>query len=281
MWLPVPLSAFLSSFVRKIPDKLKPVCTGLHWNNHAMKLDFLRPEQVVRDLRRLDWPSDLKVLVLAPHPDDFDAIGVTLKYLHECGQEIHAAVSVTGSGIDEEYGKGMSVDDRRNLRIKEQMESIRFFGLPVDRLRFLYLHNADDEQLADNEQNLKALREVVGEIRPDLIFCPHGNDTNRAHRAMYTLASRIARTADWPVALMLNRDAKTLDMRTDFYLAFDEDEARWKGRLLRFHDSQQQRNLKTRGHGFDERVLTLNRAIACELQVAQLYAAAYEARIFD
>lgn len=246
-----------------------------------MKLDFLRPAQTMRDLRWLDWPSGLKVLVLAPHPDDFDAIGVTLKYLHESGLDIYAAVSVTGSGIDEEYGAGLSVSDRRNLRIKEQRDSLRFFGLPEDNFRFLYLNNADDEQLADDASNLEVLTEVVREIRPDLIFSPHGNDTNRAHRAMYTMVSGIAKAADWPIALMLNRDAKTLDMRTDFYLAFDEADAQWKGQLLRFHDSQQQRNLKVRGHGFDERVLNLNRAIARDLKTSQLYAAAYEVRVFD
>jgi len=246
-----------------------------------MKLDFLRPSHEVRDLRRLEWSPGLKILVFAPHPDDFDAIGVTLKYLHESGHDIYAAVSVTGGGIDKVYGMGMSLDDRRNIRIKEQKDSLRFFGLPDDHLRFLYLNNEEDDQLADDAQNLEILTKVAHEIRPDLVFSPHGNDTNRAHRAMCSLVSRIAKAADWPIALMLNRDAKTLDMRTDFYIPFDEVEAQWKGRLLRFHDSQHQRNLKTRGYGFDERVLKLNRAIAGELQMEQPYAAAYEVRIFD
>ncbi|MDL2285030.1 PIG-L family deacetylase [Oxalobacter sp. OttesenSCG-928-P03] len=245
-----------------------------------MKLDFLRSTGKMRDLRQLDWPAGLRVLVLAPHPDDFDAIGVTLKYLHEAGLAIYAAVCVTGSGIDEEYGAGMSIEEKRALRIKEQIDSLRFFGLPEDHLRFLYLNNAEDEQLADDPENELALKGVVKEIRPDLVFSPHGNDTNRAHRAMCALVSRIAEGVDWPLALMLNRDAKTLDMRTDFYLTFGEADAEWKGQLLRFHDSQQQRNLKTRGHGFDDRVLDLNRAIAKELQATRPYAAAYEVRIF-
>lgn len=248
---------------------------------NSMKLDFLRPDaHGHRDLRRLNWPSGLKVLVLAPHPDDFDAIGVTMKYLQEAGHDVHVAVSVTGSGIDEEYGAGMSLKDRQDCRIREQQDSLRFFGLPDDRLRFLHLHNEPDDQLAENEANRQALAAVVHEVRPDLLFSPHGNDTNRAHRAMYALACRIAQDADWPVALLLNRDAKTVDMRTDFYLDFDESTAQWKGALLRFHDSQQQRNLKVRGYGFDERVLRLNRAIAKELQTGLPYAAAYEVRLF-
>ena len=245
-----------------------------------MKLDFLRPEGDGRDLRCLNWPACLKVLVLAPHPDDFDAIGVTMKYLQESGHDIHVAVSVTGSGIDEEFGAGMSLKDRQDCRMREQQSSLRFFGLPRNRLHFLRLNNEADDQLAEDEENRQALAAVVNEIRPDLLFAPHGNDTNRAHRAMYALACRIAQDADWPVALLLNRDAKTVEMRTDFYLDFDEDMAQWKGRLLRFHDSQQQRNLKVRGYGFDERVLRLNRAIAQELQTGLPYAAAYEVRLF-
>lgn len=246
-----------------------------------MKLDFLRPSFGVQDLRQLNWSAPLKILVLAPHPDDFDAIGVTMKYLHDTGHDLHVAVGVTGSGIDEAYGAGMTVDDKRNLRIKEQKDSLHFFGLPEDHWRFMHLNNADDEQLADDADNGIQLEQVVREIKADLLFCPHGNDTNRAHRTMYQLASQIAEKVDWPIALMLNRDSKTRDMRTDFYISFNETEANWKGQLLRFHDSQQQRNLRSRGHGFDERVLMLNRAIAQELQVSQPYAAAYEVQLFD
>lgn len=246
-----------------------------------MKLDFLRPEQHIRDLRQLSWPSDLKILVLAPHPDDFDAIGVTLKFFHDLGLEIFAAVSVTGSGIDEAYGAGMTLVDKQNLRIREQQDSMRYFGLPQNRVSFLYLNNEADDQLAEDSDNKAQLTRLVRQLKPDLLFSPHGNDTNRAHRAMYALVSQIASEMDWPIALMLNRDAKTLDMRTDFYLAFDENEAAWKGRLLRFHDSQHQRNLKTRGYGFDERVLRLNQAIAKELKISLPFAAAYEVCLFD
>ena len=247
---------------------------------NSMKLDFLRPNTLSRDLRQLDWPGSLKVLVLAPHPDDFDAIGVTMKYLQESGHDLHVAVCVTGSGIDEEHGAKMSLKDRQDCRIREQQDSLRFFGLPKERLRFLHLNNAPDDQLAEDEENRQALAAIVHEVRPDLLFSPHGNDTNRAHRAMYALVCRIAQDVAWPVALLLNRDAKTVDMRTDFYLDFDEDAAQWKSYLLRFHDSQQQRNLKVRGYGFDERVLRLNRAIAKELQTKLPYAAAYEVRLF-
>jgi len=97
---------------------------------------------------------------------------------------------------------------------------------------------------------------------------------------MYQLVESIATEAGWPVALFLHKDPKTLHMRTDFFLAFDETEAAWKGQLLRLHASQQMRNIKTRGYGLDERILQLNRAIAQKLPTQLPYAAAFELRYF-
>ena len=58
-----------------------------------MKNTALQPEALqIADLKR--------VLVLAPHPDDFDAIGVTLQYLHKQGNPIYLAVlSGSASGV--------------------------------------------------------------------------------------------------------------------------------------------------------------------------------------
>ena len=63
-------------------------------------------------------------------------------------------------------------------------------------------------------------------------------------------------------------------------MPFGQREADWKAELLRYHDSQHQRNLRTRGHGFDERVLAVNRRIARELSLDDEYAEAYEVEIF-
>jgi len=84
------------------------------------------------------------------------------------------------------------------------------------------------------------------------------------------------RRAGFPIAALLSRDPKTVSMRIDLYMPFGEREAEWKAELLRFHDSQHQRNLNTRGHGFDERILTTNRHIARELGIDAPYAEAFE-----
>ena len=245
-----------------------------------MKLDFLLPEKKPCDIRKITWSKRLTLLVMAPHPDDFDAIGETLKYMQNTGHDIHVVVAETGSGIDDAYMDGLSLLKKRAKRNEEQRESARFFGLPDANLHFLALENEDDDQIADSEQNRFELAKWVKKIKPDILFLPHGNDTNRAHRAMYLMARQIASSVKWSIAMMLNQDAKTVSINPWFYYAFGEKEAKWKAQLLRFHDSQQGRNLKLRGYGFDKRVLRLNNIIAKELGIDKPYASAFEVEIY-
>ena len=249
--------------------------------NKAVIFKTLAAQEKEHNLRLLALPGAMTILVLAPHPDDFDAIGVTLRFFHEEGHTVYAAVCVTGSGFEEELKTALTVSERENIRIEEQKKSIAFFGLQKERLEFLYVRNEKDEQLAADAENRETVRRFFYETRPDIVFLPHENDSNRAHRAMYQIAESIAAEANWPIALFLHKDPKTLHMRTDFFLAFDEAEASWKRELLRFHDSQQKRNIRTRGYGLDERILQLNRQIAKKLPTHLPYAAAFELRYFS
>jgi LmbE family N-acetylglucosaminyl deacetylase len=218
----------------------------------------------------------MKLLVLAPHPDDFDAIGVTLKFLFSQGNPLEVAVAYTGSGVEETYRPGLTLEAMTQLRLYEQRNSLRFFGLPEGCLTFLRLENDDSDQLVESERNLHLLESVVLEKTPDIIFLPHGNDTNSAHRAMYAMVRQIALHSHRPIALMLIRDPKNISIRTDLYFSFDEVEATWKAELLRFHDTQHQRNLNSRGYGFDKRILDANRQYAKELSLTKPYAEVYE-----
>lgn len=222
-------------------------------------------------------PREARLLVMAPHPDDFDAIGGTLKFLFSQGHSLHVLVAGTGSGIEDTYRPGLNRAGRAKLREEEQRNSARFFGLPTDCLTFLNLNNDPiDDQPLDTPDNLAILEELVTQIDPDIIFLPHGNDTNSGHRAIYSLACQIKAHSQHSLTLLLNRDAKTISMRHDLYYPFGHEEAAWKAELLRFHNSQQQRNLNTRGHGFDERVLALDRQTAHELSLAEPYAEVFE-----
>lgn len=234
-----------------------------------------------RPLPGLGLPAGLRVLFLAPHPDDFDAVAVTLKYLVDQGHPVRAAVALTGSGVDDAYCPGSTFREKTLLREEEQRRSLRFFGLPENDVTFLALANDAEDQMSDDPANGAAILDLLRGTTPDIVVLPHGNDTNSAHRNMYALFSEAARQWARPLVALLNRDAKTVEMRIDLYMPFDRKAAEWKAEMLRFHDSQHQRNLRTRGYGFDERILNLNREIARELSLTHTYAEAFEVRPYN
>jgi hypothetical protein len=67
-------------------------------------------------------------------------------------------------------------------------------------------------------------------------------------------------------------------MREDVYVVFDDEAAEWKRSLLRHHASQQARNLRTRGHGFDERILRGNAEAALSAGRSGAFAETFELR---
>lgn len=238
--------------------------------------DWLGTQRPVR-LNSLAMPPDLRVAVLAPHPDDFDAAGVTMRLFQRNGNRITLAVLSSGTGgVEDGFCNPPSREEKARVRECEQMESLRFFGLPPERAAFLRLADDETGELADSPENGQAIRRYLLENLPQIIFLPHGNDTNRDHRLVWSLASGAASDLGWGITAFLIRDPKTVAMRMDAYTAFGEEEAGWKARLLRFHRSQQQRNLNTRKKGFDDRILDVNRQAAKELGIAALYAEAFE-----
>jgi LmbE family N-acetylglucosaminyl deacetylase len=215
----------------------------------------------------------MKVLVLAPHPDDFDAIGVTLRRLQQRGHALHLMVLSRGvNGVDNGFAGARTDADKTALREAEQRASCAFFGLPAERCHFLRLWQDPRAPAQDQER----LRHFVRTLRPELVFMPHGNDSNATHRRSYQSFCDAAAAERLSLQACLNQDIKTQGMRSDLVMPFDVQAARWKARLLRHHRSQQQRNLRTRGSGFDDRVLQLNRGSAQDLRLAEPYAEVFE-----
>jgi LmbE family N-acetylglucosaminyl deacetylase len=239
---------------------------GMTTDLDALLADPARP----LSLRELVFPGKLQILVAAPHPDDFDAIGVSLRHLHALGHVLHLAVLTTGaSGVEDGFEGANDAAAKAALREAEQRASCAFFGLPAQGLEFLRLWDggADD---------LQPLREWMAARPADLLIMPHGNDSNRTHRRTFESVCALAREQGLQAWALLNRDAKTLEMRDDLYCGFSEDEAGWKAQLLRLHRSQHQRNLRTRGIGFDERVLQVNRQAAQALHLEEPYAEVFQ-----
>lgn len=229
-------------------------------------------------LQHLELPiTALSIAVLAPHPDDFDAIAVTLRHFHARGDTVHLAVLTTGaSGVEDGYAGAASDQAKGALREKEQMASCAFFGLPPERISFLRLPPDVGGNPELNKANHALVRDWLLPRKPHLVFMPHGNDSNVTHQRTYALFRHVAEQEQLALWAVLNQDAKTKAMRHDLYTPFTADTASWKAELLRLHASQHQRNLNTRSHGFDERVLAVNRDTAKALGLSSEYAEAFQ-----
>ncbi len=214
----------------------------------------------------IPFPSSLKVAVIAPHPDDFDAIAASLRILHLNGNCIELLVLTSGdSGVEDAYAEARSPLTKGEIREREQIASCRFFGLPESQVRFLRLAVDSKGNMEDSSGNFEVFKSSLPSIKPDIVFMPHGNDTNSDHRNCYAMYKHVSKENNLSAVVLLNRDPKTISMRTDLITSFSGKTAEWKKELLRFHDSQQQRNLRIRGSGFDDRILQANAKAASDL----------------
>jgi len=216
---------------------------------------------------------------MAPHPDDFDVIAITLRRFAAVNATLDVAVMTSGaSGVDDADAPGLDRRAKAQLRESEQTRSCAYFGLSADRLHFLRLADDAAGHLAENPDNETAIRDCLRRWQPDMVFLPHPNDPNLAHQRTYAMLRRALELENSPAVLFLNRDPKTMAMRYDLFVGFDEAEAQWKRTLLRHHESQQRRNVRTRGKGLDERILELNAALAAASPNSGPYAEAFELR---
>jgi len=223
-----------------------------------------------------------RVSVLAPHPDDFDAVCTTLRFFHNNGNPVHVAVvSGSSSGVLDEFQPGSDHLAKSNFREQEQRDSLQAFGLPAENLRFLRLPEDDAGDPKEDEENLAAIRSVIEEQRPDLVFLPHGCDSNPGHQRVFAMFRSIVARQSRSMAAFYIRAPKTIECRLDVYCGFGEDLAEWKGGLLRLHRTQEHRNQILRGYGFDQRVLQVNRDIATEIGCSEPYAEAFEIELFN
>jgi LmbE family N-acetylglucosaminyl deacetylase len=223
-------------------------------------------------------PAGLAVLVLAPHPDDFDEVGVTLRRLQAAGGRLRLAVlSSSANGVEDGFVAGPPSDAvKAAVREEEQRRSLRFFGLGEDRLSFERLPTGRGGFLRDSAAGFDAVRRILAAEPFNIVIGPHGHDTNPDHVLVRDWLRRAARPDAAGPAAWQFRDPKTVAMRLDLVVPFDEEEAAWKSELLLCHASQHARNLRLRGHGFDERILRLNRETARAAGLPEPYAEGFE-----
>lgn len=200
-----------------------------------------------------------------------------MRFFRDNGNRMDIAVVTSGaSGVEDGFGGALTIGAKAALREIEQQASCRLFGLSESQLTFLRLAEDESGHLVASHTNLQCVRSYLAAQKPELVFLPHWHDPNEGHRRTYGLFRQSVQEEKLSLVACLNQDPKTVAMRHDLYFAFGPETAAWKGELLRTHQSQQQRNLNLRGHGFDERILRVNRHIAEALGVNELYAEAFE-----
>jgi len=200
-----------------------------------------------------------RALSLAPHPDDPEAIAVTLRLLVEGGWQLSVAVATPAwSGVQDDY-VGPDPREKARVREEEQRAALRLFGLPEEELTFLRLGENAAGDLDDTPENHRRFDEYLDAIAPDLLLCPNGEDSNPSHRLVHAWALTWARQQGRPVIILGNEDPKSTCFRPDLQITFGEETATWKATLLECHRSQSIRNQRTRGITFAQRILAVNR----------------------
>jgi len=203
-------------------------------------------------------PGAGRVLALAPHPDDPDAVAVILRMLVQGGWEMHWAILTSSwSGVEDDF-VGPSPLAKTRVRQEEQRAAARLFGLPEARLTFLNLTEGADGHLLSCADNHLRYTAYLSAVSPDIVVLPCLADTNPTHRLNYAWFAAWAATHGRPVLALGNEDPKTTAFTPDFSILFGEETAVWKGALLECHRSQSVRNQHTRQMTFAERILRVN-----------------------
>ena len=213
------------------------------------------------------WDTIRHWLVLAPHPDDFEVVAVTLKHFADRGARLTLEVLSGGaSGVEDAFASGWEA--KTAAREAEQRASLARFGLPENELRFHRLTEDAGGHVADSPENQARVHAILNSVNPGGVVLPHGNDSNADHRRTFRWFSAWRETQATPPLALLVRDPKNLGLRVDLITPYDAEAAAWKAALLRCHRSQHERNLRTRGSGFDERILAADRATAASFGFA-------------
>jgi LmbE family N-acetylglucosaminyl deacetylase/glycosyltransferase involved in cell wall biosynthesis len=114
-----------------------------------------------------------RLLVLAPHPDDevIGCGGVVFQHLRD-GRQVRVVVATDGV-------EAAPTDDREAYRARREEETRKALPATIDFLRF------PDRALDAHAEELEGrLRDVLAEVRPDLILAPSAIEIHPDHLAL-------------------------------------------------------------------------------------------------
>lgn len=124
----------------------------------------------------------MKVLVVAPHPDDevLGCGGVMARHA-DSGDEVHVVVVTRGAPEIEELVKRVREEAERAHRLLGVVGT-RYLDFYAPRLDAVPIHEVAD-----------ALSQAVSDLRPELIYIPHHGDLHVDHRVAFQAALVAAR----------------------------------------------------------------------------------------
>jgi len=160
------------SRLRRILLSLNSLSKALGYANLYQATKFDYHVQIKKDL------AFKKVLVLSPHPDDdVFGLGGTIKKITSSGTEVTVAYFCDGSGgVEEEKIRNKELIEIRREEAKTAGEI-----LGISEQVFFGYH---DGKLAAGSAAVRALRELIERVRPDIIFVPHFCDNHSDHRVV-------------------------------------------------------------------------------------------------
>lgn len=121
----------------------------------------------------------MKVLVIAPHPDDeVLGCGGTIARHAKQGDDIYLCIVTKG------YTPDWSEEFLKN-RPKEVEKASRILG--IEKTYFLDYPTVKLDTIPQKELN-EAVSKVVNEVNPDVLYIPHKGDLNKDHRLVFDAA---------------------------------------------------------------------------------------------
>lgn len=125
----------------------------------------------------MNWSSNSKVLVLAPHTDDAEfGCGGTLNRMINSGLEVYQVAFSSAANINEHGTRNKELE-------KELMIASGIIGLNPDNV---FIHDFEVRKFADNRQKILDLMLYYKKtLKPDIIFTPCKHDIHQDHSTIY------------------------------------------------------------------------------------------------
>jgi LmbE family N-acetylglucosaminyl deacetylase len=137
----------------------------------------------------------MKILVIAPHPDDeVLGCGGTIARHAMCNEEVYLCV------VTKAYTPDWSEEFLKN-RPKEIEEANKILG--IKKTYFLDFPTVKLDTISQKELN-EAIFRVIKEVKPDVLYIPHKGDVNKDHRLVFEASLVAARPINCSVKKILS-----------------------------------------------------------------------------